>query len=72
MEPNAIPGLANRKIARWVYRALVGFEATCAWFPPGRSEVTGLPVRREFFEVQPKPAITFTLLITGGSRERAR
>jgi UDP-N-acetylglucosamine--N-acetylmuramyl-(pentapeptide) pyrophosphoryl-undecaprenol N-acetylglucosamine transferase len=68
MEPNAIPGLANRKIARRVYRALVAFEATCAWFPAGRSEVTGLPVRREFFEVTPKPAATFTLLITGGSQ----
>jgi UDP-N-acetylglucosamine--N-acetylmuramyl-(pentapeptide) pyrophosphoryl-undecaprenol N-acetylglucosamine transferase len=68
MEPNAIPGLANRKIARHVYRALVGFEATCAWFPAGHSEVTGLPVRREFFEGTPKPAGTFTLLITGGSQ----
>jgi UDP-N-acetylglucosamine--N-acetylmuramyl-(pentapeptide) pyrophosphoryl-undecaprenol N-acetylglucosamine transferase len=68
MEPNAIPGLANRKIARRVYRALVAFEATCAWFPPGRSEVTGLPVRREFFEGTPKQASTFTLLITGGSQ----
>jgi UDP-N-acetylglucosamine--N-acetylmuramyl-(pentapeptide) pyrophosphoryl-undecaprenol N-acetylglucosamine transferase len=68
MEPNAIPGLANRKMARRVYRALVAFEATCAWFPEGRSEVTGLPVRREFFEVTPKPAGTFTLFITGGSQ----
>jgi UDP-N-acetylglucosamine--N-acetylmuramyl-(pentapeptide) pyrophosphoryl-undecaprenol N-acetylglucosamine transferase len=68
MEPNAIPGLANRKIARRVHRALVGFEATCAWFPAGRSEVTGLQVRREFFEVTPKPHETFTLFITGGSQ----
>jgi UDP-N-acetylglucosamine--N-acetylmuramyl-(pentapeptide) pyrophosphoryl-undecaprenol N-acetylglucosamine transferase len=68
MEPNATPGFANRKIARRVHRALVAFEATCAWFPPGRSEVTGLPVRREFFESQPKRGQKFTLFLTGGSQ----
>src|SRR5215469_6994543 len=54
MEPNAVPGFANRKVARHVYRALLGFEAARACFPPGRSEVTGLPVRAEFFSFQPK------------------
>lgn len=68
MEPNAVPGLANRKVARRVYRALVGFESTRAWFPAGNCEVTGLPVRSEFFEVQPKRNGPFTVLITGGSR----
>lgn len=68
MEPNATPGLANRKIAGRVHRALVGFEATRAWFPAGRSEVTGLPVRREFFELQPRRGEKFTLFITGGSQ----
>lgn len=68
MEPNAIPGLANRKLGRRVYRALLGFESTAQWFPSGKSEVTGLPVRPEFFAVQPKQTGTFTVLITGGSR----
>jgi len=68
MEPNAVPGLANRRVARRVYRALLGFESTRAWFPPSRSEVTGLPVRSEFFRVEPKRNGRFTLLITGGSR----
>jgi len=72
MEPNATPGFANRKIARRVYRALVGFEATCSWFPAGRSEVTGLPVRREFFESQPKRGEKFTLFLTGGSQGARR
>ena len=49
MEPNAIPGLANRKVAGRVYRALLGFESAKGWFPPAKSEFTGLPVRREFF-----------------------
>jgi len=68
MEPNAVPGLANRRVARRVYRALIGFEATRAWFPEGKCEVTGLPVRSEFFDIQPKREGTFSVLITGGSR----
>lgn len=68
MEPNAIPGLANRRVGPRVYRALVGFETTRKWFPAGKSEVTGLPVRPEFFDVQPKQSGPFTVLITGGSR----
>lgn len=68
MEPNAVPGFANRRIGRYVYRALLGFEATRTWFPPDRTEVTGLPVRSEFFSVQPKTGGPFTILITGGSR----
>jgi UDP-N-acetylglucosamine--N-acetylmuramyl-(pentapeptide) pyrophosphoryl-undecaprenol N-acetylglucosamine transferase len=68
LEPNAIPGFANRRMARYVYRALLGFEATRAWFPSRRSEVTGVPVRPEFFSVKPKSSGIFTVLITGGSR----
>lgn len=67
MEPNAIPGVANRWVAGRVYRALVGFESTRKWFPRS-SEVTGVPVRPEFFAVKPKQGGKFTVLITGGSR----
>jgi UDP-N-acetylglucosamine--N-acetylmuramyl-(pentapeptide) pyrophosphoryl-undecaprenol N-acetylglucosamine transferase len=69
MEPNAVPGLTNRFIGRWVRRALVSFEETTRYFRPGRTEVTGLPVRREFFEIAPKPrGPVLNLLITGGSQ----
>lgn len=69
MEPNAIPGLTHRRMARFVHRALVSFPETAVFFPRGRSEVTGLPVRDEFFGLPPKPlASVFTILITGGSR----
>jgi UDP-N-acetylglucosamine--N-acetylmuramyl-(pentapeptide) pyrophosphoryl-undecaprenol N-acetylglucosamine transferase len=68
MEPNGIPGLANRRVGGRVYRALLGFESASKWFPAGKSEITGLPVRPEFFEVQPKRSGPFTVLITGGSR----
>jgi len=68
MEPNSVPGFANRKMANRVYRALLGFENTRRWFPADRAEVTGLPVRPEFFTLQHKPSDHFTILITGGSR----
>lgn len=68
MEPNAIPGIANRKVGRRVYRAMLGFDAAKQWFPPGKSEVTGLPVRPEFFQAPAPANDKFTVLITGGSR----
>jgi UDP-N-acetylglucosamine--N-acetylmuramyl-(pentapeptide) pyrophosphoryl-undecaprenol N-acetylglucosamine transferase len=69
MEPNAVPGLTNRFIGRWVRRALVSFEETARYFRPGRTEITGLPVRQEFFEIPPKPrGPVLNLLITGGSQ----
>jgi UDP-N-acetylglucosamine--N-acetylmuramyl-(pentapeptide) pyrophosphoryl-undecaprenol N-acetylglucosamine transferase len=68
MEPNAVPGFTNRHIARWVKRALISFEETARFFPKGRTELTGLPVREEFFEVKNKSEGEFTVLITGGSQ----
>src|SRR5579863_8577420 len=49
MEPNAVPGFTHRHLARFVTRALVSFPDTARWFPRGRTEVTGVPVREEFF-----------------------
>ncbi len=69
MEPNAVPGFTNRSISRLVARALVSFPETAAFFPSGRTEVTGLPVREEFFRIQPRPwGPVLNLLITGGSQ----
>jgi UDP-N-acetylglucosamine--N-acetylmuramyl-(pentapeptide) pyrophosphoryl-undecaprenol N-acetylglucosamine transferase len=69
MEPNAIPGVTNRYLGRFVTRALVSFPEAMRWFPAGRSEITGIPVRPEFFNVPQKPrGDRFTVLITGGSQ----
>ncbi len=69
MEPNAIPGFTHRKLARFITKALVSFEETVRYFPKGRAEVTGRPVRDEFFAIAPKPgADAITVLITGGSQ----
>ena len=69
MEPNAVPGLTNRWVARFVARALVNFPETSRYFPAGRTDVTGLPVRDAFFHLPPRTARKpFTVLITGGSQ----
>jgi UDP-N-acetylglucosamine--N-acetylmuramyl-(pentapeptide) pyrophosphoryl-undecaprenol N-acetylglucosamine transferase len=69
MEPNAMPGLVSRVLGRRAARALLSFEEARRYFPAGRTEITGLPVRRDFFALEPKPPRPpFTVLITGGSR----
>jgi UDP-N-acetylglucosamine--N-acetylmuramyl-(pentapeptide) pyrophosphoryl-undecaprenol N-acetylglucosamine transferase len=69
MEANAVPGLVARRMSRFVRRALVAFEEARRYFPKGRSEVCGLPVRKEFFEVHERDRnAVFTVLLTGGSQ----
>ena len=69
MEPNAVPGFTNRVIGRFVSRALLSFPETARYFPQGRTELTGLPVREEFFRIAPKPrGSVLQVLITGGSQ----
>jgi UDP-N-acetylglucosamine--N-acetylmuramyl-(pentapeptide) pyrophosphoryl-undecaprenol N-acetylglucosamine transferase len=69
MEPNAIPGFTNRVIGRFVTRALVSFLATESYFPKGKTETTGLPVREEFFRIPERPrGCVLHVLITGGSQ----
>ncbi|HVW83953.1 MAG TPA: glycosyltransferase, partial [Bryobacteraceae bacterium] len=66
MEPTAVPGATNRWVSRWVKRALVSFDETKRYFPAGRTEQTGLPVREEFFAISPRQEEReFTVLITG-------
>lgn len=69
MESNALPGMTNRTLARFVDRAAVSFEAALPFFR-GKGVVTGNPVRREFFEIAAKPreAGRFSVLVFGGSQ----
>jgi UDP-N-acetylglucosamine--N-acetylmuramyl-(pentapeptide) pyrophosphoryl-undecaprenol N-acetylglucosamine transferase len=74
-EPNAVPGLANRLVGKWVSAAAVNFEETRRYFRGAR--VTGIPVRREFFAIGERQASvpaddgalpTVRLLVFGGSQ----
>ena len=65
-EPNATPGLANRLVGKRVQAAAVNFPAAARWFR--NCEVTGIPVRPEFFALQPPPDAAPHLLVLGGSQ----
>ncbi len=66
-EPNAVPGMANRWIGRWVQAAAVNFPDTLRYFHHG--QVTGIPVRPEFFALPPRPVdAPPQLLVFGGSQ----
>jgi UDP-N-acetylglucosamine--N-acetylmuramyl-(pentapeptide) pyrophosphoryl-undecaprenol N-acetylglucosamine transferase len=65
-EPNAMPGFANRLIGKRVQAAAVNFPAAARWFR--NPEVTGIPVRPEFFTLGPPPPGPPRLLIFGGSQ----
>jgi UDP-N-acetylglucosamine--N-acetylmuramyl-(pentapeptide) pyrophosphoryl-undecaprenol N-acetylglucosamine transferase len=65
-EPNAMPGLANRLVGKRVQAAAVNFASAIKWFQ--NAEVTGIPVRPEFFTLEAPPAVPPHLLIFGGSQ----
>lgn len=66
-EPNAMPGLANRFVGKRVQAAAVNFKSALKWFR--NAEVTGIPVRPEFFTLEPPAADAAPhLLIFGGSQ----
>jgi UDP-N-acetylglucosamine--N-acetylmuramyl-(pentapeptide) pyrophosphoryl-undecaprenol N-acetylglucosamine transferase len=66
-EPNAMPGLANRLVGQRVQAAAVNFHAAMKWFR--NAEVTGIPVRPEFFALEePGSELPPRLLIFGGSQ----
>ena len=66
-EPNLVPGMVNRKLARFTRIAAVHFAETGKWFKNFR--VTGVPVRKEFFTLPTRPVEAApTLLVFGGSQ----
>ncbi len=73
LEPNAKPGLANRLAGPFAAWALLGFAEAGGYFAAQRQEFSGIPIRKEFFNL---PARThrapFTVLVTGGSQGSRR
>jgi len=65
-EPNAVPGMTNRWLGRWVSAAAVNFAQTTKYFK--NAVVTGVPVRAEIFALPEKAAgMGLRLLVTAGS-----
>ncbi|MCH8820776.1 MAG: undecaprenyldiphospho-muramoylpentapeptide beta-N-acetylglucosaminyltransferase, partial [Acidobacteria bacterium] len=69
IEPNVYPGFTNRALRRWVDGVAVAFEETSEWFAE-KARLTGIPVRREFFEVSQDILVSerLRLLVFGGSQ----
>lgn len=67
VEPNAFPGLANRLVGKHVSAAAVNFEPALKFFR--NAQLTGIPVRAEFFNLKSRPENAPPhLLIFGGSQ----
>lgn len=64
-EPNAMPGLANRLVGKRVQGAVINFPEAARWFR--NSDVTGVPVRPEFFTISTPSGAAPHLLVFGGS-----
>jgi UDP-N-acetylglucosamine--N-acetylmuramyl-(pentapeptide) pyrophosphoryl-undecaprenol N-acetylglucosamine transferase len=66
-EPNAVPGLANRLVGKRVKAAAVNFAPAAKYFR--NAQVTGIPVRNEFFRLEPRSEDAPPhLLVFGGSQ----
>lgn len=71
LEPNAVPGLTNRLLARVVKRAFLTHEEAMGAFPKNVPVVTGSPVRRAFLQrmaTEVKLPTEPELLVIGGSQ----
>ncbi len=67
-EQNALPGFTNRMLSRFVKAAAVSFAEAKSFFG-NKAEITGNPVRAEFFTIAPRPNNeTKNIVITGGSQ----
>jgi UDP-N-acetylglucosamine--N-acetylmuramyl-(pentapeptide) pyrophosphoryl-undecaprenol N-acetylglucosamine transferase len=68
MEQNAVPGLANRVLGRWVDFAAVTDPGTSSYFG-SRAVVTGNPIRPQFKSIEGKEhRPPYQILVFGGSQ----
>lgn len=76
-EQNALPGITNKLLSRWVDCIMVNFAESEKYFiHPERVRITGLPVRSEVLNADQQAGLDYfgfsgdkvTLLVSGGSR----
>jgi len=72
-EQNAVPGRANRILGRMARKVYAGFGGAAAYFPAGRAEIAGNPVRREVVAAREsgtavRSGSRFTVFALGGSQ----
>jgi len=74
-EQNAVPGLANRQLARFVDAIAVTYQESMPFFPQEKTILTGNPVRKGMLKVDERAARAlfqldpdrFTIFVFGGS-----
>ena len=75
LEPNSIPGFANRIAGKLARRIFVSFASAVPYFPRKRVVMAGNPLREEVLPPFPPPAERrngFRLLVLGGSQGSRR
>jgi len=71
MEQNAIPGMTNRILGKFVKKVFVMFPESSGFFPEGKVVVAGNPVRKKIIDSIAHRAAKkrgFTVLVFGGSQ----
>lgn len=70
LEPNAVAGLTNRILGKFVSNVFLAFEKAEHYFNLKKTHVLGNPIRKEILAVGPPnfDAIPLTLLVFGGSQ----
>ncbi|TCS80862.1 undecaprenyldiphospho-muramoylpentapeptide beta-N-acetylglucosaminyltransferase [Pectinatus cerevisiiphilus] len=79
-DQNAIPGITNKILARFVSKIACGYESARVHFPPAKTVLTGNPIRKDVLRYSRSEAVQElglsktkkTVLITGGSRGARR
>jgi len=67
-EQNAVPGMVNRKLARFCKKIMLGFAEAARWLPADKAVVTGNVVRNSIAAVRWQPHTPPRLLVLGGSQ----
>jgi len=71
VEPNAIPGMTNRKLGRMAKRIFVAFDEAKGYFAKDKAVLTGAPIRTEVAEAvrgDGEASGLRTLFVFGGSQ----
>jgi len=67
-EQNAVPGLVNRKLARFCKKIMLGFGEAARWLPADKTVVTGNIIRDSIAAIRWQAHTPPRLLVLGGSQ----
>jgi UDP-N-acetylglucosamine--N-acetylmuramyl-(pentapeptide) pyrophosphoryl-undecaprenol N-acetylglucosamine transferase len=67
-EQNVVPGLANRVLAYLSNKVFISFADSKSYFPKNSTLLSGNPIRKQFFGLEPSPINgDLKILVSGGS-----